>query len=121
MRMIKKGRRRLIAGITALIMLTVSAVGAEATSDTRKQLEDAKEEREATQDQKDAQEENISSMEEVQSGLQGELSSLNSQLAVVSGNLEEIENNIIAKTRRSRPPGRSWRKRRRRRTDSISA
>ena len=39
--MIKKGRRRLIAGITALIMLTVSAVGAEATSDTRKQLDDA--------------------------------------------------------------------------------
>ena len=95
--MIKKGGRRLIAGIAALIMLTVSSVGADATSDTRKQLEDAKEEREATQNQKDAQEENISSMEEVQSGLQGELSSLNSQLAEVSGNLEEIENNIIAK------------------------
>ena len=93
----KMGKRRLIAGILVLIMLTVPKVGAEATSDTREKLENAKEEREATENQKNAQEENITNMEEAQSGLQGELNSLNSQLAEVSSNLEEIENNIIAK------------------------
>lgn len=93
----KMGKRRLIAGILVLVMLTVPKVGAEATSDTREKLENAKEEREATENQKNAQEENITNMEEAQSGLQGELSSLNSQLAEVSSNLEEIENNIIAK------------------------
>ena len=93
----KMGKRRLIAGILVLIMLTVPKVGAEATSDTREKLENAKEEREATENQKNAQEENITNMEEAQSGLEGELNSLNSQLAEVSSNLEEIENNIIAK------------------------
>ena len=93
----KMGKRRLIAGILVLVMLTVPKVGAEATSDTREKLENAKEEREATENQKNAQEENITNMEEAQSGLQGELNSLNSQLAEVSSNLEEIENNIIAK------------------------
>ena len=91
------GKRRLIAGILVLVMLTVPKVGAEATSDTREKLENAKEEREATENQKNAQEENITNMEEAQSGLEGELNSLNSQLAEVSSNLEEIENNIIAK------------------------
>ena len=95
--MIKKGRRRLIAGVIALVMLTAPEAGVSATSDTRKQLEDAKEEREATQNQKEAQEQNISNLEDVQSGLQGELSTLNSQLAEVSNSLEQIENNIIAK------------------------
>ena len=93
----KMGKRRLIAGILVLVMLTVPKVGAEATSDTREKLENAKEEREATENQKNAQEENITNMEEAQSGLEGELNSLNSQLAEVSSNLEEIENNIIAK------------------------
>ncbi len=93
----KMGKRRLIAGILVLVMLTVPRLGAEATSDTREKLENAKEEREATENQKNAQEENITNMEEAQSGLQGELNSLNSQLAEVSSNLEEIENNIIAK------------------------
>ena len=93
----KMGKRRLIAGILVLVMLTVPKVGAEATSDTREKLENAKEEREATENQKNAQEENIMNMEEAQSGLEGELNSLNSQLAEVSSNLEEIENNIIAK------------------------
>lgn len=93
----KMGKRRLIAGIIVLVMLTVPKVGAEATSDTREKLENAKEEREATENQKNAQEENITNMEEAQSGLEGELNSLNSQLAEVSSNLEEIENNIIAK------------------------
>ena len=93
----KMGKRRLIAGILVLVMLTVPKVGAEATSDTREKLENAKEEREATENQKNAQEENITNMEEAQSGLEGELNSLNSQLAEVSNNLEEIENNIIAK------------------------
>ena len=95
--MIKKGRRRLIAGVIALVMLTAPEAGVSATSDTRKQLEDAKEEREATQNQKEAQEQNISNLEDVQSGLQGELSTLNSQLAEVGNSLEQIENNIIAK------------------------
>ena len=93
----KMGKRRLIAGILVLVMLTVPKVGAEATSDTREKLENAKEEREATENQKNAQEENITNMEEAQRGLEGELNSLNSQLAEVSSNLEEIENNIIAK------------------------
>ena len=93
----KMGKRRLIAGILVLVMLTIPKVGAEATSDTREKLENAKEEREATENQKNAQEENITNMEEAQSGLEGELNSLNSQLAEVSSNLEEIENNIIAK------------------------
>ena len=93
----KMGKRRLIAGILVLVMLTVPKVGAEATSDTREKLENAKEEREATENQKNAQEENITNMEEAQSGLEGELNSLNSQLAEVSSNLEEIENNIISK------------------------
>lgn len=93
----KMGKRRLIAGILVLVMLTVPKVGAEATSDTREKLENAKEEREATENQKNAQEENITNIEEAQSGLEGELNSLNSQLAEVSSNLEEIENNIIAK------------------------
>lgn len=93
----KMGKRRLIAGVLVLVMLTVPKVGAEATSDTREKLENAKEEREATENQKNAQEENITNMEEAQSGLEGELNSLNSQLAEVSSNLEEIENNIIAK------------------------
>ena len=93
----KMGKRRLIAGILVLVMLTVPKVGAEATSDTREKLENAKEEREATENQKNAQEENITNMEEAQSGLEGELNSLNSQLAEVSSNLEEIENKIIAK------------------------
>ncbi len=95
--MLRAGKRRLIAGILALVMLTVPKLGADATSDTREKLENAKEEREATENLKNAQEENISNMEEVQSGLEGELGSLNSQLAEVSSNLEEIENNIIAK------------------------
>ena len=93
----RMGKRRLIAGILVLVMLTVPRLGANATSDTREKLENAKEEREATENQKNAQEENITSMEAAQSGLQGELNSLNSQLAEVSSNLEEIENNIIAK------------------------
>ena len=95
--MLRAGKRRLIAGILALVMLTVPKLGADATSDTREKLENAKEEREATENLKNAQEENISNMEEVQSGLEGELGSLNSQLAEVSSNLEEFENNIIAK------------------------
>ena len=93
----KMGKRRLIAGILVLVMLTVPGLGVNATSDTREKLENAKEEREATENQKNAQEENITNMEEAQSGLEGELNSLNSQLAEVSNNLEEIENNIIAK------------------------
>ena len=93
----KMGKRRLIAGILVLVMLTVPGLGVNATSDTREKLENAKEEREATENQKNAQEENITNMEEAQSGLEGELNSLNSQLAEVSSNLEEIENNIIAK------------------------
>lgn len=97
MRMKKMGKRRLIAGILVLVMLTVPGLGVNATSDTREKLENAKEEREATENQKNAQEENITNMEEAQSGLEGELNSLNSQLAEVSNNLEEIENNIIAK------------------------
>ena len=58
----KMGKRRLIAGILVLVMLTVPKVGAEATSDTREKLENAKEEREATENQKNAQEENITNM-----------------------------------------------------------
>ncbi|HJA92532.1 MAG TPA: cell wall hydrolase [Candidatus Eisenbergiella merdipullorum] len=91
------GKRRLIACILALVMLTVPKIGTDATSDTRKKLEAAKQEKEATEDQKNAQEENIDSMEEAQEGLQGELNSLNSQLAQVSSRLDEIEGNIISK------------------------
>ena len=66
----KMGKRRLIAGILVLVMLTVPGLGVNATSDTREKLENAKEEREATENQKNAQEENITNMEEAQSGLE---------------------------------------------------
>lgn len=62
----KMGKRRLIAGILVLVMLTVPGLGVNATSDTREKLENAKEEREATENQKNAQEENITNMEEAQ-------------------------------------------------------
>ena len=55
----KMGKRRLIAGILVLVMLTVPGLGVNATSDTREKLENAKEERDATENQKNAQEENI--------------------------------------------------------------
>ena len=43
------GRRRLAAGfLAAVLMLTVPAVGANATSDTREKLEKAKQEKQAT-------------------------------------------------------------------------
>ena len=60
----KMGKRRLIAGILVLVMLTVPGLGVNATSDTREKLENAKEEREATENQKNAQEENITNMED---------------------------------------------------------
>ncbi|MFR8336533.1 MAG: hypothetical protein ACLVAW_07465 [Eisenbergiella massiliensis] len=65
------GRRRLAAGfLAAVLMLTVPAIGANATSDTREKLErqtgkagDGKPE--------NAAETNIDNMEEVQTGLKG--------------------------------------------------
>ena len=38
----KMGKRRLIAGILVLVMLTVPGLGVNATSDTRETLENAK-------------------------------------------------------------------------------
>lgn len=92
------GRRRLAAGfLAAVLMLTVPAIGANATSDTREKLEKAKQEKQATENQKNAAETNIDNMEEVQTGLKGELNNLTAQLTEVSNNLETIENNIMAK------------------------
>lgn len=93
----KAGKRRLIAGILALVMLVVPSITIGATTETREKLERAKQEKQETEDQKSATETHIDNMESAQTGLKGELASLNSQLAEVSGNLETIENNILAK------------------------
>lgn len=114
------GRRRLAAGfLAAVLMLTVPAVGANATSDTREKLEKAKQEKQATENQKNAAETNIDNMEEVQTGLKGELNNLTAQLTEVSNNLETIENNIMAKMMKSPRLRRNWRRRRNRRHGSI--
>ncbi len=89
--------RRFIAVLLALGLAIVPHISIDATSETRKKLEEAKQLRNETENQKDQQEENIDNMEAAQTGLRGELANLNEQLAAVSENLERIENNILTK------------------------
>lgn len=92
-----RNRRRIAAWMFWILLLGVVPVTAQATEETRQQIEEAEQDKKETESKLDQTEEDLKNLNEQHDILQGTLSNLNTELTQVSNNLSDLESKIADK------------------------
>ena len=92
-----RGRRKAAAVMATVLLLGFTGISAQATEETRRQLEQAEEEKKDTESALEGTKENLNDLNEQKDSLEGALTTLNTELSQVSNNLSDLENKIHTK------------------------
>lgn len=92
-----RGKLKVAACMVLILLLGFTTVTAQATEETRQQLDQAERDKASTQEQLDQTEENLDALNQQKDSLQNALTDLNTELSQVSSNLSDLEQKIDAK------------------------
>ena len=92
-----RGKLKVAACMVLILLLGFTTVTAQATEETRQQLDQAERDKANTQEQLDQTEENLDALNQQKDSLQNALTDLNTELSQVSSNLSDLEQKIDAK------------------------
>ncbi len=92
-----RGRRKAAAAMATVLLLGFTTVTAQATEETRRQLEQAEQGKKDTESALEGTREDLDTLNEQKDSLEGALTTLNTELSQVSNNLSDLEDKIHTK------------------------